>query len=339
MSATQQILLSGSATFEFDIVISYQNVYQWFNGFGSRFSNPTPTINIGSIYSVDVHPSGSAIVFSGNSSPYITAYRFSKDGFGTKFDDPVVLPTGYSECVKFSPDGNALLVGHANSPYLTAYSWSSSTGFGAKLNGPSVLSGFVRSIAFNGLGDVFFSGIYSPYISAYVFTSSEGFGAKYANPTTLPQGNVMSIDASSTDVVYATTITPYIGGYPFTSGAGFGARYAVGSASDTIGGCVRISPTRGVVVLSNSSTYGNLKFYEFTPGSGFGSKSVSSSQNTLRFEFTPDGNSIILNYQSTPFIRAFKWTDSGKIGAIYSNPATLPTDSPYRITVGRFRKT
>jgi hypothetical protein len=79
-----------------------------------------------------------AIAVSHTSSPFVTAYPWSNaTGFGTKYADPVTLPTGQGNDVAFSATGDAIAIAHGTTPFVTAYPWSA--GFGTKYANPATL--------------------------------------------------------------------------------------------------------------------------------------------------------------------------------------------------------
>ena len=79
-------------------------------------------------------------------TPYISTYPWSS-GFGTKYADPAVLPTGNGRNVIFNPAGTVIAVAHDTTPYILTYPWSS--GFGTKYADPAVLpTGVGYGVAF-----------------------------------------------------------------------------------------------------------------------------------------------------------------------------------------------
>ena len=80
-------------------------------------------------------------------TPFILIYPWSA-GFGTKYANPSVLPTGQGLGVAFNPAGTAIAVAHTTSPFITAYPWSA--GFGTKYANPSTLpTGTGTEVAFS----------------------------------------------------------------------------------------------------------------------------------------------------------------------------------------------
>ena len=83
-------------------------------------------------------PNGNDIAIAHDVTPFITVYPWSS-GFGTKYSNPAILPTGNADDVEYSINGDTIAVTHANSPQITAYPWSVS-GFGTKYANPVGLS-------------------------------------------------------------------------------------------------------------------------------------------------------------------------------------------------------
>ena len=110
-------------------------------------------------------------------SPYITIYPWSA-GFGTKYADPAVLPTGTGYGVRFTSDKKTVAVAIEVSPFITAYAFDK--GFGTKYANPATLPTNVAiAVAFTPADNaVAVAHVDSPYITAYPW--SAGFGTKYA---------------------------------------------------------------------------------------------------------------------------------------------------------------
>ena len=80
----------------------------------------------------------------------VAAAAPSFTGFGTKYTDPAVQPTGFGQKVAFNKTdpNSSISIGHTNSPYVTAWSWSNASGFGSKYANPTVLPGTTTSTAY-----------------------------------------------------------------------------------------------------------------------------------------------------------------------------------------------
>ena len=72
-------------------------------------------------------PTVSSIIVSHTTTPYIGAYQWS-NGFGTKYANPAILPTGNGTSIALNAQKNTVFVSHATTPFITAYRWSN--GFG-----------------------------------------------------------------------------------------------------------------------------------------------------------------------------------------------------------------
>ena len=119
----------------------YVSVYQWSAlGFGSKYANPV-TLPTGSANDVSWHtpanPDPRAIAVAHNTSPYMSVYPFNNvTGFGSKYANPVTLPTGNGLGIDFTAGvaagSRSLAVGHANSPYVSVYPFDTVSGIGTK---------------------------------------------------------------------------------------------------------------------------------------------------------------------------------------------------------------
>ena len=80
------------------------------------------------------------------STSLISIYPWSS-GFGSKYADPTVLPTGTANGVAFSSTGNDIAVATTTTPYISVYPWSA--GFGTKYANPTVLpTGAANGVTF-----------------------------------------------------------------------------------------------------------------------------------------------------------------------------------------------
>jgi len=126
------------------------------------------------------------IAVAHTTTPFISAYKFSSSGFGTKFADPATLPNGTGFGVAFTSAGDVIAVAHGSSLFISAYSFSG-VGFGTRFADPATLpTGIGNGVAFTSAGDaIAVAHATTPFISAYPWSSS-GFGTKFADPATLP---------------------------------------------------------------------------------------------------------------------------------------------------------
>jgi hypothetical protein len=118
-----------------------------------RYSNPASSLpgNAEGVSYRATSSSGGQVAVAHASSPRISAYSWTTSfGFGTKYSNPVTLPTGNGQGVKFNAAGTCVAVGHATSPFVSVYPWSTGSGFGTKFSNPSTaMASSVWSIAFS----------------------------------------------------------------------------------------------------------------------------------------------------------------------------------------------
>ena len=274
-----------------------------------------------------------AVAHSG--TPYVSAYRWSSSGFGTKFSNPSTLPTGDGHGIAFSPAGTEVAVAHYTSPYVSAYPWSSS-GFGAKFSNPGTLpTGNGMQVAFSPAGNAIAVAHYeSPFVSVYPWSSS-GFGTKFTNPGTLPTSSGIGVTFSPAGnaIAVASQGTPYIFVYPWTYASGFGSKYSNPATIPTGSGySVAFSPAGTEIAIAHSESP-FISTYPWTYASGFGTK-FSNPASGLSYEgtavaFSPAGTEIVIG-NTYPYLFGYRWSSSG-FGTKFSDPATMPPAAVYGV--------
>jgi len=316
----------------FNSASPYIFVYPWSAlGFGTKYANPVvppPDNGFGVAWStVGDAKYPQVIAVAHDQTPYISAYPWSGNGFGTKYTNAATLAGSSGSGVTFSSDGLTIAVATGGTPYISAYPWSSS-GFGTKYSNPATLpTGYAYGVAFSPDGlNIAVAHTITPYISAYPWSGS-GFGTKYSNPATLPTGDGRSVAFSpdGLNIAVAHLTTPFITAYPW-SGSGFGTKYANPSTLPTgTAYGVAFSPDGLNIAVSHDSSP-RISVYPWS--AGFGTKysdpaSLPAGQGN-GVAFSPDGLNIALAMIATPYITAYPWSGSS-FGTKYANPATLPT--------------
>lgn len=81
----------------------YISAWPWSAGFGTRFSDPTPSTlaGLGQGNSVAWSNTNDAIALASQGSPYTNAFAFSSGGFGSKYANPSTLATDIAGAVVF----------------------------------------------------------------------------------------------------------------------------------------------------------------------------------------------------------------------------------------------
>jgi len=302
-----------------------------------------------------VSPNKDTVVFAHPSSPYVYAYPASPSGFGAKYANPSVLPTGsfltfdwawqYHQCAQFSPSGNSIMFVGGTAEKVVAYSWSAS-GFGTKFSAPAVLpAGSLWELSFSPDGSVvtMVSSDVMPIIHSYAWSDTTGFGTKFANPSVLPSYiNHYSIDFHPDG--NAILLGSYGGTAYKWSSSGFGTKYAsVGVFNDGSGGSYdtgKFSPTGGAVAaFKGASPILGYYIYRWTYASGFGAAYASAggslpSVNLAGGTFTGDGTALAVAANGNGasgvygFIKSIEWSDTTGFGSpintyLYQPSATL----------------
>lgn len=223
------------------------------------------------------------LVVAHDTTPFITAYRFS-GGVFTKRTDPVTLPTGNAKGVAFG--GVGFSVAHTNSPYVSNYGFVFPGAVITKVPNPSLLpTGNGTGVSYSSDGNFLaVSHVTSPYVTVYYVDSPSATYTKIPNPSDLPAGDGRGVGWSPDDQVLSVAhdTTPYVTIYKKTGTeltkladpADLPAGNATGAAW---------SPTDGLTAVSHAgSPYVTIYFRQFdSPGA------VTYYQQRLVFANTP----------------------------------------------------
>jgi hypothetical protein len=313
----------------------YQDAYPFTSGvgFGTRYANPATAIS-SQASSIDFAPSGNAVAFSSDSSPFLDVYRWSGNGYGARYANAATIAAGPTACVTFSSQGNAIAsVNGTGSPNLEAWQWDSQAGFGTKYSNPGTgTASTTRAVAFHPSDTaIAVSSSSSPYINAYAWTSASGFGTKFANPATLPAGGPqagtpksIAFSPAGDAVAIAHNTSPFVTVYPW-SGAGFGTKFANPATLPVSNGfSVAFSPAGDAIAVTNGSSPA-ITAYPWS-GSGFGTKYSNPATlptAAVSLAFSPNGDTLGVADAGSPYIRAYPWNGTTGFGTAYANPATL----------------
>lgn len=319
-------------------------------GFGTKYANPStlPNVNTDGCYSVSFSPTGSDIAVTHDASPYFSVYRFtSGSGFGAKYSDPGSPPETDVIDVKFSPSGNDLIFSYFGSPALISYAFTSGSGIGSRLvSDPSpAISNLTYTLDINPAGNVVIASQLSQFSSvtsaiiAYPFTSGTGFGTKFSDPSspTTGQGSLaVAFSPLGNSVALTSDTAPGLQAYVWSNG--FGSKYTDPSTFTSAGaGSICYSPSGNeIAVISEDSPY--IHVFPFSASTGFGTKysnpailPVSASISITGIKFSPDGKSIAMATDSSPYINVWGFQTEVGFGTKFSNPSTLPTGLAFGI--------
>ena len=220
---------TGSLIAATDDTSAAQNVYPLTNVIGTRFAKPAATAPL--YLDVKFSPASTEIVGSDSSSPYLHAWAWSS-GWGTKFSNPVNLPTQYAKNIAFSPNGNFIAVNNTTLRYPSAYGWSTS-GFGTRYSTGSTqlpTSTTQYSIDFSPTSDAVAVGFSrSPYFYVFRFSGS-GYGTRYSSAATLP-GSTTShfiwcakFSPDNAYIALGGNASPYVHIYGWSYASGIGTK-------------------------------------------------------------------------------------------------------------------
>jgi len=197
------------------------------SGYGTKLANPATLIGSAGL---GITFFNETVFVSSSATPFLHAYQFSmsQQAYGTKYADPVTLPTYGGYFAKVHPSGNAVATGYLSGAYT--YAWSKTSGFGTKYAQPSG-NPYAYALDFSSTGNtVIMAGGSSPFINAYPFTIAGGYGSKFSNPSTLPTGDVpyynsVAFSHNAQAAAVLSTSSPYVYAYAFSEATGFGSKY------------------------------------------------------------------------------------------------------------------
>jgi hypothetical protein len=339
--------------------------YEWDKdtGWGAKIADPStlpPSTAIG-LETNSTQQTGTTshladIVFVAHgSSPFISAYHFSRSGWGTKVANPATLigSTGYA--VSFHPTGQAVAVTTGSTPYLHAYAWNNTTkAWGTKYANPSAgLNGLTNDVHFKptstaASGHVAACMGNSPRILVWPFTISGGFGTKVGNPSSVPNStmNKVRFQFNGGKIAGVTQTTPYIFVYPFTTSFGTVlANPATANRPNGTGNAVAFRPGDTALLIGHVSSPYMTCYAWSTSTSSYPTKiaapasPINGNAFDLQFSAGEDGgNRIIVGYAAVPRVAAFKYGDPtpNTFGTKFANPATNLANQARRV---RFIKT
>lgn len=287
-------------------------------------------------------PDSKTIFAAHGTTTFISAWRWSSAGVGTKYANPATTPTFNGTDIAFHKNGVEFGLSHGNSPWITYYNWSTETGFGTTLSGPaSPYTGSTAAWAIDfpqvdgAAGNFVVVGLdASPYIRCNKWIV--GYGA-LGEPTGLAvaPGTVWdcAFSPAGTELVFCHDNSPYVTGYPFNpSVPSFGTKFAnPGTLPTGSGQAVSFTPTGNAVAIAHfSSPY--ISVYPWST-SGFGTKYANPTAGLPTgnpfisgVKFSKDGAAVIILHKNSPYISAYRWSTSG-FGTKYTNPASIPNEA------------
>jgi hypothetical protein len=261
-----------------------------------------------------------------SAAPYVSAYPWYPEGFGTKFADPASTNLTAAGSVAFHPNGDAIAVaGSPTGTGFSVYQWEG-LGFGTKYTNPTTATS-TQEILFSPAGDAIFVGL-----TAYAW-SSAGFGTQYANvlPTS---GNVPDTKMNAPGTVFAYTLftsgVAFLGLRRWSAATGFGAAYSVPSGSIPSGGTtyggVAFSPDNSAFFVGLPGSP-HIRAFPWSDATGVGTQYADPATplgtKPNRIAFSPNGAAVAVATSSSPYVSAYAWSGAG-FGTKYANPATLP---------------
>jgi len=308
--------------------------YNWNNGFGTKFSNPSgvqPTFRIEYIN----NESGSKyIALMGPVSPYLEVYQWSTSGFGTKLFISEAIP-GSPRDSAFNAASSALAIAHDGWPYLTIYD-TSLFGTGSS---SIFFFGFPDDLPLEEINAVAFSedGAYIAVASdstilTYAFNNWSGITGLIDTLNTT--GYISSLSVKDNFIAFTTTDFPSLQVYEWEFGY-FGSKISDPSTFPMSG--QRVKFTDGAIAHVGIN-FPRVEVYSWT--GGFGTR--FSDPNTLPgtgwgVDFI--NNAIAVSHSDSPHLTVYPWSSSG-FGTKFSDPATavsiFSVDVAYDVAFSNF---
>jgi hypothetical protein len=256
-----------------------------------------------------------------SAAPYVSAYPWYPEGFGTKFADPTTTSVTAGAAVAFHPDGTAIAVaGNPTGTGISVYQWEG-LGFGTRYTNPLTI-GNTQEVLFSPAGDAIFVGV-----RAYAW-SSAGFGTQYTGGPGDPGGLFdTKMNAPGTAFAYSaqTSGVNFSQIRRWSSGSGFGTTYTLPTSASAYRG-IAFSPDNSVLLTSVNGAP-NIRAFQWSDATGVGTQYADpvTALGTVpnRIAFSPNGSAIAAATQGGVFIAAYAWSGAG-FGTKYANPATLP---------------
>jgi len=306
----------------------YLSVYPFdiVNGFGTKVVAPTSSPPTAAQTDTAWNPDNSVVITTQGSSPYVNAWAFSGGAWGTKYSDPVTLPTSSAVSPQFSTSGTDVIT--AAGANFNIYRWSS--GWGTKYSSTTLPSSFLSNGTTFMLNDtaVAVSWEQSPYMYGYPFTSGTGLGTKWTDPasTIASRGGRVSYDKNTQTLVQITQLsgTPSGIGWP-VSVSGFGTALSGTYPSQANAGVLDHDKRGESIFFSFGNNSPFIRRYAWT-SSGLGSALTgpTGAGSTQSVSVSPDNTAVVAYNTATPFIRVWPIRSSTTMGTVYSNPSSLP---------------
>jgi hypothetical protein len=218
----------------------YASMFPWSDstGFGTRYAAPTGYTGDNSC---SFSPSGE-LFLAGDLYPFISAFSFNASGWGTRYSDPAILPTGSVLSINANVSGNSICYSGttASNNKFVAFNWSSATGWGTRyFTAPTANNGRDAVFDESGTGAVF-GGATTPFISGFPWSNSTGFGTQYSNPTIALAATGLSVSVRDNTAFAAHSNGVFLSAYPWST-SGFGVRYA--GPGSPIGNAAKVAVT------------------------------------------------------------------------------------------------
>lgn len=211
------------------------------------------------------------------------------------------------------------------SPYIKVFKWVEGDSSVTVVSDPATIpTAATRSALFHPTGEALVATNPSGGIWAWDF-SSTGFGSSITAPSgATPKGQLL-FTPDGQDFISKTTTSPYIKAWPFSLSTGFGTIYSGPGTADALsssnGEAITITSS-GDAVLRSAFSSPYVHAFDYTPGTGFGSK--WSNPSTLAadqsYSCTNNDHAFVMSGGGGNNIHAWD-ISGGSWGTKYSTPA------------------
>ena len=217
-----------------NFLFGVSNTTPYLQGWHLAYPNPNTstvlgnpvTILAGAGQCIDVHPNANYVAVGHTTTPFMSVYPYSGNGYGTKIANPGSLPAALVTSIAFSPLGDYLAAASQTSPFIQVWPFNSATGaIGTIAANPTSLpaggpaGSLGRGIAWRPQGDfIAMASTTSAYV--YVVGFNRATGAFTSTILTDAPANTAQCVAWSPDGQYlyvGLSATPYLVIYDFSA--------------------------------------------------------------------------------------------------------------------------
>mgnify|MGYP006276947975 CR=1 FL=1 len=255
------------------------------------------------------------------SSPYIEAYQWGGAGWGTKYSNPAILPTGAGSQVAVTYADDAVALAHSTSPFVTAYPWTAA-GFGTKYTNPTTaVLNTGAGIAFkpDDTAVVIGNRTTTVYVQAYAFSSASGFGSRFTQPTTTTNNSTYDVDWQGNYIARSNSGTSNIEAFLWSSGWSTRSTFAEANSVQPIKWMK--GSTANVAYAPTASPFIKVVSFTTTFGSAYTNPGTLPTGNVYGISWAQSNTQIAMAHTNSPYVTGYPFSGSG-FGTKYADPTT-----------------